>query len=117
MYFYTRGQFAGTKSHCLLRLGDVQGAISAGEESLALVDRTFVRNLAFTKFFLGDAYTAAKEIDQAASVIGEAAALAVQNRSVRLRERLRSAIERLSPWRRSAAVRQLHERLRTYHLS
>ncbi|KWX01257.1 hypothetical protein LI90_2285 [Carbonactinospora thermoautotrophica] len=76
-----------------------------------------MRNLAFTKLFLGDAYTATKEIDQAAIVIGEAAALAVQNRSARLRERLRSAIERLSPWRRSAAVRQLHERLRTYHLS
>jgi hypothetical protein len=84
MYFYTPGQLAGTRSHCLLQLGGVQGAIRAGEESLALVEPSFVRNFAFTKLFLGDAYMAANEIDQAAVIIREAVGLAAQNRSARL---------------------------------
>jgi len=117
MYFYTPGQFAGTKSHCLLQLGDVHGAIRAGEESLALVDPSFVRNLAFTKLFLGDAYVAAKAIDQAASVIAEAAALALQNRSARLLDRLQSTRRQLNPWERTTAVRRLDEQLHACHLS
>ncbi len=117
MYFYTHGQFAGTKSRCLLQLGDVKGAIKAGEESLASVEPSFVRNLAFTKLFLGNAYTAAQEIDEAASLIGEAAVLAAQNRSARLLESLRSARQELNPWLRSAAVRRLDEQLRACRLN
>jgi tetratricopeptide (TPR) repeat protein len=117
MYFYTAGQAAGTRSHCLLQLGDIKGAIKSGEVSLALVDPSFVRNLAFTKLFLGDAYMAAKEIDRATGAIGEAAALTVQNRSARLLERLRSTRQRLSPWQGSTAVRRLDEQLHAYRLS
>lgn len=117
MYFYTPGQLAGTRSHCLLQLGDVQGAIRAGEESLALVEPAFVRNFAFTKLFLGDAYMAANEIDQAAVIIGEAVSLAAQNRSARLLTHLRSAHQKLKPWQNFSAVRELDDQLQTYHLS
>jgi tetratricopeptide (TPR) repeat protein len=117
MYFYTRGQLAGTQSHCLLQLGDVRGAIRAGEESLNLIDPSLVRNLAFTKLFLGDAYAAAKEVDQATSVIGEAAALVTQNRSTRLVQRLRTTRKKLDPWQESAAVQRLDEQLRFYRLT
>jgi transcriptional regulator with XRE-family HTH domain len=117
MYFYTPGQLAGTQSHCLLQLGDVQGAIRAGEESLTLVDPSFVRNLAFTKLFLADAYAAAQEIDQAAGIVGEATVLVAQNRSARLLERLRSTRRVLSPWQQSTAVRELDEQIHAHQLS
>jgi hypothetical protein len=117
MYFYTPGQWTGTKSHCLLQLGDVRGAVSSGEESLAMVEPSFVRNLAFTKLFLGDAYAAANELDHAVSIIGEAVPLAEKNRSARLLEHLRSTRRKLSPWQRSGSVQQLDEQLRAYGMN
>lgn len=116
MHFYTTGQFAGTRSLCLLQLGDTDGAIAAGHEALASANPAFVRNLAFTKLYLGDAYTATGAAQEAAAVIGEAAALAVHNRSARLVQRLRAAGNRLARWQRLPVVRHLDEQLHTYGL-
>lgn len=70
MHFYARGQFMGTKSLCLLQLRDTDGAHSAAQQSLTMVNPAFVRNHAFTKLYLGDAYTAAGAVPEAAETIG-----------------------------------------------
>ena len=116
-HFYSEGHFAGTRSLCLLQLQDTHGALSAAQESLASADPAFVRNYAFTHLYLGEAYTAAGGIHEAAAAIGEAAALAARNRSARLVGRVRTARDRLAqchvPW----VVRDVDERLHAYGLS
>ena len=114
MHFYTSGQFAGTRSLCLLQLHDTEGALTAAQESLRIANPAFVRNLAFTKLYLGDAYAAAGAAHEAATAIGNAAALAARNRSARLVEQLRSARDRLKHCRAPTVVQTLDEQLHAY---
>lgn len=116
MHFYTQGQFAGTRSLCLLQLHDTEGALSAAQDSLSMANPAFVRNLAFTKLYLGDAYTAAGAVHEAAAAIGDAAALAARNRSARLVEWLWAARDRLGQRQVPSVVRNLNEQLHTYGL-
>lgn len=116
-HFYSKGQFAGTKSLCLFQLHDTPGALSAAKEALTIADPTFVRNFAFAKLYLGEAYTAAGGIHEAAATIAEAAALAVRNRSARLVGRVRSARDQLARCQVPSVVRDLDEQLHAYGLS
>jgi predicted protein tyrosine phosphatase len=117
MHFYTPGQFAGTRSLCLLQLHDTDGALTAAQESLRMANPAFVRNLAFTQLYLGDAYMAAGAAPEAAVAIGDAAALAAHNRSARLVEQLRAARDRLAQCRALAVIKSLDEQLHSYGLS
>jgi hypothetical protein len=116
MHFYTPGQFAGTRSLCLLQLHNTDGALTAAQESLRMANPAFVRNLAFTKLYLGDAYTAAGAAHEAATAIGDAAALAARNRSARLVEQLWGARDRLKHCRAPTVVQNLDEQLHAYGL-
>lgn len=114
MYFYSNGLLANTRSICLLARRNTQAAIGQAQAALALIDESFVRNRAFGNLYLGSAYTSAKEIDEAATVIGAAAEMAVRNRSARLAEALRSARTGLQPWADSQAVIALDDRLASH---
>lgn len=116
VYFYGPGQFAQTRSLCLLQLGQVAEAERAAKESLQLIGRSFVRNQAFATLYLGNAYVAGGEIDQAARVIGDGAVLTARNRSTRLTATLHRARAGLRAWQKTPAVQQLDGRLRTYGL-
>jgi tetratricopeptide (TPR) repeat protein len=116
-HFYSQGQFAGTRSLCLLQLEDTEGAIAAAQEALTMADPAFVRNLAFTELYLGEAYLGAGDVHEAAAAVGEAAALAARNRSARLVERVWAARDQLAQCRAPSVVRDLDERLHAYGLS
>lgn len=81
-----------------------------------MADPAFVRNVAFTKLYLGEAYTAAGAVHEAAAAVGDAAALAARNRSARLVERLGAARDRLMRSRVPSVVRDLDEQLHAYGL-
>src|SRR5262249_62419078 len=104
-------------SLCLLQLHDTHGALCAAQESLTMKDPAFVRNLAFTKLYLAEAYTAAGGIHEAAAAIGDAAALATRNRSVRLVGRVQAARRQLARCGVPSVVRDLDERLHAYGLN
>ncbi|MGH3844477.1 MAG: hypothetical protein ACRDS0_23970 [Pseudonocardiaceae bacterium] len=116
-HFYSNGQFAGTRSLCLLQLHDTPGALGAAQEALATADPAFVRNFAFTKLYLGEAYTAAGGLQEAAATIGEAAVLTARNRSARLVGRVRAARDQLAQYQVPSVVRGLDEQLHAYGLS
>jgi tetratricopeptide (TPR) repeat protein len=116
-HFYSQGQFAGTRSLCLLQLEDREGAIASAQEALTMADPSFVRNLAFTELYLGEAYMAAGDIYEAAAAVGEAAMLTARNRSARLVERVWAARDQLAQCRAPSVVRDLDERLHAYGLS
>jgi DNA-binding XRE family transcriptional regulator/tetratricopeptide (TPR) repeat protein len=116
-HFYSKGQFAGARSLCLLQLHNTQGALSAAQEALAIADPAFVRNFAFTNLYLGEAYTAAGGIHEAAAAIGEAAALTARNRSARLVGRVRAARDHVAQYRVPSVMQGLDEQLRAYGLS
>lgn len=105
-----------TRSRCLLQLGEAGEAERAAKESLTLVGGSFVRNRAFATFSLGNVYVAAREVDEAARVIGDGAALTVQNRSTRLVDELGRARAGLQVWQDAPAVRELDDRLTAYGL-
>ncbi len=116
-HFYSNGQFAGTRSLCLLQLRDTQGALNAAQEALATADPAFVRNFAFTHLYLGEAYTAAGGIHEAAAAIGEAAALTARNRSARLAGRVQAARDHVAQCHVPSVVQGLDEQLHAYGLS
>ncbi|MGI9003313.1 MAG: hypothetical protein ACR2GH_16925 [Pseudonocardia sp.] len=116
LYGYGPGAFASTQSMCFLQLTDTARAIKAANTSLTLLDASFVRNIAFTKFDLVDAYTQKCEINHAAEMFGETAILLTQNRSMRLVKQLHDSRTQLEPWKHTRAVRALDDKLRTYGL-
>jgi len=116
MYFYTPGQLAGTTSLCYLRLEKTEQALSAGLTALALVDSSFVRNVAFTKLYLANSYRQAHEIEEGAHMLSEAAVLATRNRSARLVGQLRKSLDALQPWQDTQPIQALNEQLIAYGL-
>lgn len=115
-YFYGRGQLASTRSGCLLQLGDAVGAEQAAQEALRLMESSFVRNRAFATIDLGNAYLVAGELEQAAQVVGNGAALAARNRSARVVQTIGQARTRMRPWQDTSAVRELDAKLVSYGL-
>lgn len=55
-----------------------------------------------------------KEIDEAARLLGDAGEIAAHNSSARLIGRLRQGRADIQPWKDSAAVRALDDRLASY---
>lgn len=115
-YFYGPGQLAGTRSLCLLRLGDAVGAEQTARDSVRWTGSSFVRNRAFSTIHLGNAYLAKGELEQAAEAYGASAALAAQNRSARVVATIRQARERMRPWQHTSTVRELDAQLRSCRL-
>jgi hypothetical protein len=117
VYFHSEGQLASTESLCRLLLGDPHGAAEDAERSLALIDPSFVRNQALSMLYISNANIQLNEVDQATSVLGDAAELAARNRSARLTDRLFETRAALRPWDTTRAVQELDERLRLYGFS
>jgi ATP/maltotriose-dependent transcriptional regulator MalT len=116
VYFYGPGQFAQTRSQCLLEQGEAAKAMQAAADSLVQVSSSFVRNQAFSTFHLGNALVATGELAEGARVIGDAAALAARNRSPRLVQTLTKTHSSLQTWHSSIAVRELNDQLAVYGL-
>jgi hypothetical protein len=66
---------------------------------------------------LSEAYVLCNEIDEAARLLGDAGDIAAGNSSARLIERLEQARAGLQPWRDTAAIRALDERLSSVALA
>jgi hypothetical protein len=115
-HFYSQGQFVGTRSLCFLQLHDTPGALGAAQEALTIADPAFVRNFAFKKLYLAEAYTATGDIHEAAVTIGETAALTARNRSARLVGRVGAARDQLAQYHVPSLVRGLDEQLHAYGL-
>lgn len=114
VYFYGPGQHAVTRARCLLLLRDVPRAQEAAHRAVALVDPSFARNQAFGMLHLGTAYLQAKEIDEAARIMGQAADLAAQTHSARLVSLMLRTCQTFGPWKHTTAVRELDEHLAAY---
>lgn len=112
----TAADLAQTRGLCALQLHRPEEAEQAARTSLTLINRSFVRNQAFSTLLLGGAYLADGDVDQAAKVIADGAALATRNRSVRLLSTLSRAWSDLRPWQGRPAVRELEDRLAAYRL-
>jgi len=113
---FTEGLHAGIRGKCLLQLNRPADALQATERSLATLDRTYVRDVAFTTVNLGWARLECGDLNHAAATLEQAADLAVQNRSARLVSGIHAVRARMQPWQDSRAVIQLDQRLRAYQL-
>jgi DNA-binding XRE family transcriptional regulator/tetratricopeptide (TPR) repeat protein len=111
LYFYNEGYLASHKSECLLRLGKPQEAAASASAGLTLYDQSFVDGYAVCTLHLGNAYLQAGEIEEAAQVIGQVAALSAQTHSARLTKELRTTRVSMEPWRETRAVKELDEQL------
>ncbi len=114
VYFYGKGAHTLNRGQCHLKLGDAQRAADYAQQSLAALDPSFTRLVAFASVNLGRAYAGSGEIDDAARLFGDAGEIAAHNSSARLIERLRQARADLQPWANTAAVRTLDDRLASY---
>jgi transcriptional regulator with XRE-family HTH domain len=114
MAFYNAGLLSNTRSVCLRVLGEPKRAAEQTLASLLLIEPSFTRNRAFTVLHLATAYVQAREIDEAATMVGQAAQYAVQNRSARLAKALQWARADLHSWARTRAAAALDDRLTGY---
>jgi ATP/maltotriose-dependent transcriptional regulator MalT len=96
---------------CYLKLGEGGRAVSSAQQSLNLLDMSRARSVAMTIVDLSEAYVQYTEIDEAARLLGDAGEIAAGHSSVRLIGRLEQARAGMQPWRDTAAVRVLDERL------
>ncbi|MCA1602863.1 MAG: hypothetical protein LC776_14935, partial [Acidobacteria bacterium] len=115
-YWYHEGWLISQKSRCLLRLDKPREAAASTRAALTLYDRSHVRSLASCTLVLGSALVQCNEIDEAASVIADAATLIAQIRSVRLVKELRTTRSRMQPWQDVRAVKELDDHLVNYGL-
>ncbi|MGH3886620.1 MAG: hypothetical protein ACRDSZ_08620 [Pseudonocardiaceae bacterium] len=114
VYFYGEGAHTLNCGQCHLKLRDAQQAADYAQRSLATLDPSFARLVAFTSVNLGRAYVQAGEVDEAARLLGNAGEIAARNSSTRLIKILRQSRAELAPWQDSSAVRTLDDRLTSY---
>ena len=113
-YFYDEALHTSHRGLCHLELRDAQHAAGYFQQSLTTLDQSFTRNAAFTTVELGMAFVQCNEIDEAARLIGDAGEIAARTSSARLLERLKQGRAELQPWKRTPAVRNLDDRLKSY---
>ncbi|MGH3938958.1 MAG: hypothetical protein ACRDTG_10045 [Pseudonocardiaceae bacterium] len=105
------------RGFCHLELHDEQPAAEYMQQSLSNLDPSRTRNVAMTIVDLGRPYVHCKEIDETTRLLGDAGELTARNSSVRLLELLKQGRADLQPWKDSAAVRTLDDRLASYSLA
>jgi tetratricopeptide (TPR) repeat protein len=115
-YFYDEGMHVSSRGLCYLKLHQPEQAADYTRQSLTTLDDSFVRNRAMNMLYLGIAQVQLEEVDEAAQLIGDAGQLAVRNSSARLVELLRTGRASVEPWRQTAPVRRLDDRLASYSL-
>lgn len=111
-YFYGDGQYLATRTGCLLDLDDPEPAVGLATQSRAVIDPSFVRNVALTRVFAARGYLQLRDIDAACGELSEAAALTRHNSSLRLVGAINGIRRDLAPWEGCRAVADLDERLR-----
>jgi hypothetical protein len=114
VYFVTRAELLATQSRCLLQLADPVAAATKAQESLQLMDHSFVRNMAFATLYLGRAHLQNGEVEQATVSVGNAVELAVRNRSARLMDEVQGTLRDLHQ-RHQQDSRAVQELLERYH--
>lgn len=113
-YCYDEALHISIRGSCHLQLHDAQRAAGYFQQSAATLDQSFTRNTAFNIVDLGMAYVRCDEIDEAARLIGDAGEITARTSSARLLERLKQGRAELQPWKRTPAVRNLDDRLKSY---
>ncbi|MEO7195038.1 MAG: hypothetical protein ABIZ05_09465, partial [Pseudonocardiaceae bacterium] len=114
-YWLHEGTLDGDRSTFLIMLGKPRQAVEAATNALARYDHTpYVHYYAHCEVRLGKALVLAKEIHEAARVLGDAASLA--HLSARLTAELHTTRALLQPWENTHAVTTLDAQLETYRL-
>jgi len=108
------GAAASKRTAYLLQLRRPEQAAASATRGLPLINPEFVGSRAFCLARLGQARLAAGDVDEAATVIGEAAGLAERHRSGRLTTALLSTRARMAPWQSTPRVTALDEQLSGY---
>jgi transcriptional regulator with XRE-family HTH domain len=110
-YFYGDGQYLATRTGCLLDLDDPGSAVGLATQSRAVIDPSFVRNVALTRVFAARAHLQLRDIDAACGELSEAVPLTRHNTSLRLVSAIAGVRQELTPLEGSRAVAELDERL------
>ncbi len=113
---YDEAAHISIRGECHLKLGEADPAVSSAQQSLGLLDPSRARTVAMTIIDLAEAYVQCTEIEEATRLLGDAGDIAAGHSSVRLIGRLEQARAAMQPWRHTAAVRVLDERLVAYGL-
>ncbi|MGH3789959.1 MAG: hypothetical protein ACRDQ9_04020, partial [Pseudonocardiaceae bacterium] len=114
-YWVHEGTLDTYRSKFLALLGKPSQAVQAATDALARYDHTpYVHFYAFCEVGLGNALVLAKEIPEAARVLGDAASLA--RRSPQFTAELHATRALMRPWENTQAVTTLDAKLQTYGL-
>lgn len=110
-YFVGGALLESYRGNCLAILREAAPAAEATRRALTLIPSNYTRDRAMSLLELERALIQLNDIDDAASVVGDAADLTAHNRSPRLIGAIRDGRRHLSPWAGSRPIRELDERL------
>lgn len=117
VYFYSEATYLGARARCLLALNRPAAALELATASLASLDPSFIRDVAYTHLYAVRAHARLRNIEEACEEIAKAAALARRNTSPRLTRSILRDREALDPWSGTRAVADLDERLHALGLN
>ncbi|KPI03844.1 hypothetical protein OK074_4840 [Actinobacteria bacterium OK074] len=109
--FFDQAQLADEFGHCHRDLQQYRAAAQHAERSLQLRAPGYARSRLFCRVVLASARLGLGELEQACRLGAEAAAAAVEMRSVRAIEYVRDFERRLEPYRDAAPVRGYRDRV------
>ncbi|MFG2793066.1 regulator [Streptomyces sp. NPDC048419] len=112
--FFDEAQLADEFGHCHRDLQQFRAAAQHAERSLQLRAPAFARSRLFCRVVLASARLGLGELDQACALGAEAAAAAVEMRSVRAVEYVRDFERRLEPYKDAAPVRGYRDRVAAF---
>lgn len=110
-YFVGPGLLESFRGCVHTQLGDPAQGAAASRRAVGQIPEAFTRDRALTLLELAEPVGKMGDIDEAAAIIGQAAAITEQNRSPRLAQSIRIARAQLLPWAASAPVIALDEEL------
>jgi tetratricopeptide (TPR) repeat protein len=116
LYFYDQHVYWGTVAECALKRRDPVGAVAMADQAITGANQSAIRNNAFHLLFRAEGYLQQREIEAACADLREVLSLMAINGSARVEVRLCKLRQRINPTVRTAALRELDERLAAYGL-
>lgn len=116
MHYFHEGHALRATSQCLGQLGHPRAAAACAHEGLALFDKSLTDDRAYAELRLSNAHLQCVEVEEAARVLGDAAALAAVNRSTRLKKEVHTTRSLMKPWEPVDAIKALDDKLTSYSL-
>lgn len=113
-YFYDESFFWSTSAQNALKFDGADQVLATTDRALKLVDQGNLHERSFRLLFRAEAFARQQNLGLACRTITEVVELTSVNSTRRIEQRVQELRRGLDPWRRTRAVKELDQAIRTY---